>query len=768
MVKQIRHFAMLVLLCAAAIAHGQGLPDSDLHDFGAGKDGLRPFGGVTFDSAGDKFGTTNYGGAYGNGMVWEITASGAYKDLHNFGSVTDDGANPEAGVAVDSKGDLFGTTLSGGLYNRGMIWELTSSGVYEDLHDCGALNNGIYDGFNSYAGVTVDKAGDLFGTTFYGGKYSYGMVWEITASGDYQDLHDFGAGTDGGNPYDGVTIDAAGDLFGVAYGNGNDDRGMVWEITAGGVYGDLHDFGAGTDGEYPYGGVAVDTAGDLFGTAELGGVNGKGMVWELTGSRTYKDLHDFGVGTDGQGPSAAVTLDSAGDLVGTTHTGGVYGAWGTVWEITAAGTYEDLHDFGSGIDGANAYAGVSFDSAGNLYGTTQFGGKNTTANGGYGGGMIWEISVLASVSLNPATVVGGNPSTGTVNLTEAAPLGGVEVTLSSSSSYATVPSSVTVAAGAMSATFTVTTTPYSGTYSAMITARADGASRTADLTVEPTSVSGLTLNPSTVTGGNSSTGTVTLAGPAPSGGVVVKLSSSSPDATLPSTVSISSGGTSANFTIATTPYTGTYTPTITASEGGVAKTALLTVNPTAVSGLTLNPTTVIGGSTSTGTVTLAGPAPSGGVTVKLSSSSPDATLPSTVPIAAGGTSATFTITTTPYSGTYIPTISASEGGVTKTAALTVQPAVLNGLTLNPTTVVGGNSSTGTVTLSGPAPSGGVVVKLGSSSTYATVPSTVTVTAGATSATFTVSTKSYPGTYKPIITAKEASSTETATLTVTPD
>ncbi len=191
-------------------------------------------------------------------------------------------------------------------------------------------------------------------------------------------------------------------------------------------------------------------------------------------------------------------------------------------------------------------------------------------------------------------------------------------------------------------------------------------------------LSSLSLNPTSVVGGNSSTGTVTLTAPAPSGGFVVNLSSSNTNvATVPNTVTVPAGATSATFTVSTRAVTSTTSVTITASANGVSRTATLTVNPSSSSvtlqSLTISPTSVWGGSTATGTVTLSGPAPAGGVVVSLrSSNSTRASVPSSITIPAGATSANFTIRTTSrfFSITTV-TITATYNGVSRSAQLTI-------------------------------------------------------------------------------------------------
>jgi len=192
------------------------------------------------------------------------------------------------------------------------------------------------------------------------------------------------------------------------------------------------------------------------------------------------------------------------------------------------------------------------------------------------------------------------------------------------------------------------------------------------------SLSSLSLNPTNVTGGNSSTGTVTLGGPAPSGGAQVALSSSDTSvATVPSSVTVAAGATSATFSVSTSTVTASTTVTISASYAGVTKTASLTVNPVpppppTLSSLTLNPSTVVGGvQSSTGKVTLSAPAPAAGETIILSSNSGAASVPSSVFVPAGASSATFTVNTSIVLISTSATISASYNGTTKTATLTL-------------------------------------------------------------------------------------------------
>ena len=287
--------------------------------------------------------------------------------------------------------------------------------------------------------------------------------------------------------------------------------------------------------------------------------------------------------------------------------------------------------------------------------------------------------VPSTLTLNPSTVTGGTSSTGKVTLSAAAPSGGTVVTLSRNNAAATVPASVTVAAGQTSASFTVATVSGSNA-TATISASANGTTASGTLTVQ-TSVtpvpSALTLSPSTVTGGTSSTGTVKLTAAAPSGGTIVTLSRNNAAATVPASVTVAAGQTSASFTV-TTVSGSSATATISASANGATVSGTLTVQapaaPPALSALTLSPSTVTGGTSSTGTVTLTAAAPSGGTVVTLSRNNTAATVPASVTVAAGQNSASFTVATVSGSNA-TAIISASENGTTASSALTIQPTL---------------------------------------------------------------------------------------------
>jgi hypothetical protein len=399
--------------------------------------------------------------------------------------------------------------------------------------------------------------------------------------------------------------------------------------------------------------------------------------------------------------------------------------------------------------------------------------------------------VLADLTVAPTSVTGGNSATGTVILS--APQSGPTVVQVSiiETAPATLPTNdppcppssrchnVTVPAGATSANFTISTAAVTSQFNLNIFAELPGSpGQQALLLIMPggaTTARALTVNPPDVVGTTSTTGVVTLTGAAPSGGAVVTLSKALANGgtgtvpvTIPASVTVPAGQTSASFPITTSAVTATTFVRISAAYNGVTVNADMTVF-TILSHVSFSGN-VPGGTPATGTVTLRIAAPSGGAVVSLSSSNTSlVTVPPSVTVPAGQTSATFTANTAPVTSTTGVVISASYGGTTvSTTLFLVVSRAVSSVTLNPSSVVGGTSSTGTVTLRAAAPTGNAVVALASSNAvFAVVPNSVVVPAGQTSATFTVNTASVTATTTVVISATYENVTQSATLTINP-
>ena len=373
---------------------------------------------------------------------------------------------------------------------------------------------------------------------------------------------------------------------------------------------------------------------------------------------------------------------------------------------------------------------------------------------------------LTSLTIVPSSVVGGKSATGTITLSSAAPSNGMAVAIKSDAASAVVPASVTVLGGATTATFTITTTAVSADVTANITAKLNGLTSSSTLTVTAPKVASLTFNPTSVAGGSSSTATVTLSSAAPVGGATVTLKSDIADATLPASVSIAAGATSATFTVSTTPVPSDRSATISGTFGASSSTSKLLITAPKVSSLQMNPNSVAGGLGATGTVTLSSVAPTGGATVSLSSSQSAAIVPASVTVAAGQTTATFSTATSAVASTVTSTITATYNATTASATLEVKAPMLVSVGFNPSSVVGGVSSTGTVTISSPAPTAGLTIGLQCDVADATVPATVKIAAGATSANFSITTRAVATDRTAKITANLGTSSMTSPLAIT--
>jgi uncharacterized repeat protein (TIGR03803 family) len=364
------------LLLAVLPAHGQ--TEKVLYSFANSPDGANPrYVTPVLDTTENLYGTTEYGGAHGFGTVFKVTPSGTKTILHSFNVDGRDGVYPVASLVM-YKGSLYGTTVEGGIYNiDGTVFELkhTMSGWTETtLHSFGATG----DGSQPYCALTLDTAGNIYGTTNVGGAYSYGTVFKLTPSGTEGILWSFRNGTDGANPIAGVVM-YNGNLYGTTEYGGAHGYGTVFKVTPLGTEEILWSFRNGTDGAYPVAGLVV-YEGNLYGTTANGGAYGDGTVFKVTLSGAETILHSFDNNDiDGINPYAGLALYK-GNLYGTTVSGGGTGsAAGIVFEMTPFGAETILHTFGGSRDGAFPWGGVVFDMSGNLYGTTLDGGAN-----GYG------------------------------------------------------------------------------------------------------------------------------------------------------------------------------------------------------------------------------------------------------------------------------------------------------------------------------------------------------------------------------------------------
>lgn len=348
---------------------------------------------------------------------------------------------------------------------------------------------------------------------------------------------------------------------------------------------------------------------------------------------------------------------------------------------------------------------------------------------------------LAGLLVSPEGVTGGRTVTATVLLSGPAPSGGAVVALTTDASDAVaVPASVTVPAGANFTTVELAATPVASRITATITASYAGRTQSAAFTVHPPAVAGITVAPLAVMGGEAAAATVTLTGPAPATGTAVALSSAAPGvAGVPATVMVPAGATSVNVTVTTATVTAATPVAISAAANGAATSAALTVAPSGTLWLAIQDNQLLGSRTANAIVKLIGPPPAQPTEVTLSSSNPSvAAVPAQLLLAAGENTATFLITSTPVPASSTIGITARAGNQSVASSLVVLPPQLSTFRVQPAALRGGETATGTVELTGPAPAGGLTITIQSENPgLATAAASVVVPAGVTSGSFPI-------------------------------
>jgi len=318
--------------------------------------------------------------------------------LYTFTS-TADGEQPDAGLIQDAAGNLYGTTQYGGTNGGfGTVFKLDTTGKESVLLSFA----GTPDAEDPYSGLTRDKAGNFYGTTLYGGTHGgFGTVFKLRPSGKESILHSFAGTPDGGDPRSVLVRDAAGNLYGTTqYGGTQGGFGTVFKLDTKGKLTLLHSFAGTPDGEDPYSGLLRDKAGNFYGTTQYGGTGGGyGTVFKLDAKGKLTLLHSFAGTPDGVNPLAGLLRDAAGNLYGTTQYGGTNGGYGTVFKLNAKGKLTLLHSFAGMPDGVNPYSRLIRDPAGNFYGTTFYGGT-------LGYGTVFKLDTAGKLtvlhSFNPS------------------------------------------------------------------------------------------------------------------------------------------------------------------------------------------------------------------------------------------------------------------------------------------------------------------------------------------------------------------------------
>lgn len=429
---------LIALVCFFGLADGalaNDKKDSVLYSFQGGNDGIFPAGGVVFDKQGNLYGATNYGGGSGNcvggscGTIFELSPpqpgfpNWTETQLYVFKG-GDDGELPSSSLVFDQSGNLYGVTAYGGtgpctLGSRvgcGTVFKMTppseAGGAWTE--------NVIYsfqsgkDGYLPSGNLIFDAAGNLYGTTAFGGISTSscdefypgcGTVFELhpprSEGGAWTErvIYTFRSGTDGAGPVGGLILDSNHNLYGATNSGGDPSCGTgglgcgtvfrlkrpskrvgTWKEKV------LHRFATGNDGAYPEAGVVRDQKGKLYGTTGSGGGSvGEGAIFQVSppnkpgGAWKEHVLYSFIDGTDGYSPMASLTFDHLGNLYGT-DLGGLYGG-GTIFKLTPApGEISSwrhliLYSFMRPPDASLPEAPLVFGKDGALYGTTVYGGS---------------------------------------------------------------------------------------------------------------------------------------------------------------------------------------------------------------------------------------------------------------------------------------------------------------------------------------------------------------------------------------------------------
>jgi uncharacterized repeat protein (TIGR03803 family) len=428
-----------------------------LYNFAGPPDGANPIAGLAFDSSGSIYGVTRDGGMTGGacgiegcGIVYKLTPTGAETILHTF---TDgaDGGNPRGGLVLDTTGNLYGTTSTGGTNNSGVVFKLDPTGNETVLYNF----TGAADGGQPYGSLFMDKNGDLYGTTSQGGSSGTdGVVFKLDTTGKETVLYNFAGSPDGSNPQAGLLQDSSNNFYGTTRGGGNLDCvvttqtgcGTVFKLDTTGKETVLYSFKGGedgSDGAFPNTTLVFDSAGNLYGTTVAGSPGPCysvenippekpfeihcGTVFKLDSTGKETILHHFSTTNDGVSPNGDLLTDWAGNLYGTTTMGGtgycdVFGTGpvitpvnvgcGTIYKLDPSGNEIVLFSFGSNGRGIAPYGGLIADAEGNLYGNTNLGGTHNF-------GTVFKFTAaISGVSISPlsTTLIEGTSQTFTAKV----------------------------------------------------------------------------------------------------------------------------------------------------------------------------------------------------------------------------------------------------------------------------------------------------------------------------------------------------------------
>jgi uncharacterized repeat protein (TIGR03803 family) len=377
------YLTLIAVFLLPALAGAQTF--TTLYNFSGGTDGASPIAGVIQDSLGNLYGTTYQGGGSDDGVVFRLDTAGNESALYSFSGGTD-GSEPFGPVLRDSEGSLYGSTAYGGDLQKclvsgpgcGVVFKIDTAGNETVLH---TFTGGKTDGCVPVGALQMDASGNLYGTASGCGAHAKGAVFKLTPNGKESLMHSFAGGSSDGAYPGSVLMDKEGNLYGVTQGGGGkncggEGCGVLFKLSKKGTLTMLHRFAGGArDGCQPEGSVAMDGAGNLYGTATVCGSAGEGNVWKVNKSGSETILHNFAGGSsDGCLPEAGVVLDSSGNLYGDTASCGA-SDYGTLYELSASGEFSLRLSF-DGSNGSQPVDNLLWTANSELLGTAFAGGTS--------------------------------------------------------------------------------------------------------------------------------------------------------------------------------------------------------------------------------------------------------------------------------------------------------------------------------------------------------------------------------------------------------
>jgi uncharacterized repeat protein (TIGR03803 family) len=391
----------------------------NVHGFSAANgEGISARGDLVLGTDGNFYGTAYAGGASGLGAIYRLAPDGTLTILHSLAGATTEGSNPYGGLLQAADGNFYGTSYFGGARQVGSVFKVAPDGTYTNLASFDASSRGAYF---PYTGLVQASDGNFYGTTLRGGANDAGVVFKMDAAGTVTVIHEFQGGAEGSNPEGQLVVGADAALYGTTLQGGSGGRGTVYKVTTTGTITTLYSFpalgafntaGVATNatGANPRAGLTLGSDGNFYGTAYQGGEGGFGTVFRMTPAGAVTVLRAFaGAPTDGANPLAGVTRDTDGSLYGTTERGGTSGA-GTAWQITAGAQYRLLHAFTSlTYDGGTPYTKL-IPLGGFLYGLTY-------TDGTLGSGTAFKLDLGSngvlpvSLTVSPESVAAGAGAT---------------------------------------------------------------------------------------------------------------------------------------------------------------------------------------------------------------------------------------------------------------------------------------------------------------------------------------------------------------------